>query len=183
MLGLTVATLVGNAGRHLVRPGPRAGASPSPLVGVIGLLTVLLIWQFLPTDRVQEGASPMRELGAFRRRAGLVHARHRCGRLRRHVLGVHLHRLHGHRGRRHAARSMVRGHHGAVRGRDGASATCSAPGSPTGSSWPRSAASWSVSDRGDVRVCRSRREPGHAVGLRLPRRHAASPSARLSRPA
>jgi DHA1 family inner membrane transport protein len=37
-------------------------------VGFMGALTVLLIWLFLPKDKVQEGASPMRELGAFKRR-------------------------------------------------------------------------------------------------------------------
>ena len=34
----------------------------------MGALTVVLIWLFLPKDKVQEGASPMRELGAFRRK-------------------------------------------------------------------------------------------------------------------
>ncbi len=67
MLGLTVATLVGTPvatwfGQVL------SWRIAFGFVGFIGLLTVLLIWQFLPMDRVKEGASPMRELGAFRRR-------------------------------------------------------------------------------------------------------------------
>jgi DHA1 family inner membrane transport protein len=37
-------------------------------VGFMGALTVVLIWLFLPKDKVQEGASPMRELGAFTRK-------------------------------------------------------------------------------------------------------------------
>ncbi|MBM6596143.1 MFS transporter [Microvirga pudoricolor] len=67
MLGLTVATLIGTPVAtwlgQIVSWRIAFG-----MVGVIGLLTVALIWQFLPMDRVQEGASPMRELGAFKRK-------------------------------------------------------------------------------------------------------------------
>ncbi|MBZ6078131.1 MFS transporter [Microvirga puerhi] len=67
MMGLMIATLIGT---------PLAtwfGQAMSwriafGVVGFLGALTVLLIWLFLPKDKVQEGASPMRELGAFRRR-------------------------------------------------------------------------------------------------------------------
>ena len=44
-----------------------AGATLAALVGGIGLLTVALLWLFQPRDRVEEGASVWRELGAFRR--------------------------------------------------------------------------------------------------------------------
>jgi DHA1 family inner membrane transport protein len=36
-------------------------------VGVIGLVTMALIWYYVPRDEVSEGASFMRELGAFKR--------------------------------------------------------------------------------------------------------------------
>lgn len=36
-------------------------------VGVVGLLTVVLIWFYVPKDSVSEEASFLRELGAFRR--------------------------------------------------------------------------------------------------------------------
>jgi DHA1 family inner membrane transport protein len=67
MLGLTVATLIGTPVAtwfgQVFSWRIAFGA-----VGVMGALTVALIWLFLPKDRVQEGASPMRELGAFKRR-------------------------------------------------------------------------------------------------------------------
>ena len=67
MLGLTVSTLVGT---------PLATFFGQALswrvaflaVGVIGLLTVALIFLYLPRDKVAEGASFTRELGAFRRK-------------------------------------------------------------------------------------------------------------------
>ncbi|MBB3017941.1 DHA1 family inner membrane transport protein [Microvirga lupini] len=67
MLGLTVATLLGTPvatffGQAL------SWRIAFGAVGVMGALTVLLIWLFLPKDKVQEGASPMRELGAFKRK-------------------------------------------------------------------------------------------------------------------
>lgn len=67
MLGLTIATLVGTPlatwfGQDL---GWRAALR---LVGVIGLVTVALIAAVVPQDRVGPGASPLRELGAFRRK-------------------------------------------------------------------------------------------------------------------
>ncbi|WP_371823142.1 MULTISPECIES: MFS transporter [Microvirga] len=67
MMGLTVATLLGTPVAtwfgQILTWRIAFGA-----VGFMGALTVLLIWLFLPKDRVQEGASPMRELGAFRRK-------------------------------------------------------------------------------------------------------------------
>jgi MFS transporter, DHA1 family, inner membrane transport protein len=67
MLGLTVATLLGTPvvtffGQAL------SWRLAFGVVGLMGALTVALIWLFLPKDRVREGASPMRELGAFKRR-------------------------------------------------------------------------------------------------------------------
>jgi MFS transporter, DHA1 family, inner membrane transport protein len=67
MLGLTVATLIGTPvatwfGQIM------SWRVAFTAVGVMGALTVLLIWIFLPKDKVQEGASPMRELGAFKRK-------------------------------------------------------------------------------------------------------------------
>ncbi|MET3854068.1 MFS transporter [Rhizobium sp. OAE497] len=66
MLGLTIATLLGT---------PLATFFGQSLdwriafttVGVIGLVTVALIWTYVPRDQVEEGASFMRELGAFKR--------------------------------------------------------------------------------------------------------------------
>ncbi|MBX5202727.1 MFS transporter [Rhizobium sp. NZLR1] len=66
MLGLTVATLLG---------APLTTFFGQSLdwqiaffsVGVLGLLTVALIWFYVPKDRVSEEASFLRELGAFRR--------------------------------------------------------------------------------------------------------------------
>jgi DHA1 family inner membrane transport protein len=67
MLGLTVATLLGTPlatwfGQIL------SWRIAFGAVGFMGALTAVLIWLFLPRDQVQEGASPMRELGAFRRK-------------------------------------------------------------------------------------------------------------------
>ena len=66
-MGLTVATLLGTPvatwfGQAL------SWRIAFGAVGFMGALTVVLIWLFLPKDKVQEGASPMRELGAFRRK-------------------------------------------------------------------------------------------------------------------
>ncbi|WP_404293870.1 MFS transporter [Microvirga sp. RSM25] len=65
MMGLTVATLLGTPVAtwfgQILSWRIAFGA-----VGFMGALTVVLIWLFLPKDKVQEGASPMRELGAFR---------------------------------------------------------------------------------------------------------------------
>jgi DHA1 family inner membrane transport protein len=66
MLGLTIATLLGT---------PLATFFGQSLdwrvafttVGVIGVVTVALIWYYVPRDQVAEGASFMRELGAFKR--------------------------------------------------------------------------------------------------------------------
>ncbi|MGR9189243.1 MFS transporter [Rhizobium leguminosarum] len=66
MLGLTLATLLGTPlttffGQSL--DWQVAFFS----VGVLGLLTVALIWFYVPKDRVSEEAGFLRELGAFRR--------------------------------------------------------------------------------------------------------------------
>ncbi|CUX26036.1 MFS transporter [Agrobacterium sp. TS43] len=66
MLGLTIATLLGTPlatffGQLL------SWRAAFMLVGGIALLTVALLWFFQPRDRVEEGASVWRELGAFRR--------------------------------------------------------------------------------------------------------------------
>jgi DHA1 family inner membrane transport protein len=66
MLGLTVATLLGTPlatfmGQLL------SWRAAFFLVGGIGALTVALLWYFQPRDKVMEGASIQRELGAFGR--------------------------------------------------------------------------------------------------------------------
>jgi DHA1 family inner membrane transport protein len=67
MMGLTIATLLGTPVAtwfgQILSWRIAFGA-----VGFVGALTVVLIWLFLPKDKVQAGASPMRELGAFRRK-------------------------------------------------------------------------------------------------------------------
>jgi DHA1 family inner membrane transport protein len=67
MLGLTVATLLGTPVATLFGQ-ILSWRIAFGAVGFMGALTVLLIWLFLPNDKVQEGASPMRELGAFKRK-------------------------------------------------------------------------------------------------------------------
>lgn len=64
MLGLMIANLIGTPvatwfGQSL---GWRAAFA---LVGAIGVLTVALIWRFVPANRPDAGASLLRELGAF----------------------------------------------------------------------------------------------------------------------
>lgn len=66
MLGLTIATLLGTPlatffGQMF------SWRAAFMMVGGIALLTVALLWFFQPRDKVQEGASIWRELGAFRR--------------------------------------------------------------------------------------------------------------------
>jgi len=66
MLGLTVATLLGvPLAPHSGRPWD--GGQPSPPVGAIGSLAILLIWRFIPAVSADADASPLRELGALRR--------------------------------------------------------------------------------------------------------------------
>jgi DHA1 family inner membrane transport protein len=67
MLGLTVATLLGTPVATWFGQA-FSWRIAFGAVGFMGALTVALIWLFLPKDKVQEGASPMRELGAFRRK-------------------------------------------------------------------------------------------------------------------
>lgn len=67
MLGLTIATIVGvplanGIGQVL---GWRWGFG---IVALLALLTMALIFAYAPRDRVVPGASPLRELGALRRR-------------------------------------------------------------------------------------------------------------------
>ena len=66
MLGLTVATLLGtplatSLGQFL------GWRSLFVFVGAIAALTAMLLWLVLPRDKVQEGASALRELGALSR--------------------------------------------------------------------------------------------------------------------
>ncbi|WP_434729966.1 MFS transporter [Rhizobium binae] len=66
MLGLTIATLLGTPVTTLF--GQSLDWQVAFLsVGIVGLLTVALIWFHVPKDRVSEEASFLRELGAFRR--------------------------------------------------------------------------------------------------------------------
>ncbi len=67
MLGLTSATVLGvplanGIGQAL---GWRWGFG---VVGLLAMLTVILVWLFVPHDKPQPGASPLRELGAFKRK-------------------------------------------------------------------------------------------------------------------
>ena len=66
MLGLTIATLLGTPLATFLGQ-IMSWRAAFMLVGGIGFLTVLLLWLFQPRDKVQEGASVWRELGAFRR--------------------------------------------------------------------------------------------------------------------
>ncbi len=66
LIGLTIATVVGVPvatwiGQAL---GWRSGFG---IVGVLAVLTVALIWRFVPRDPPVEGASMLRELGALKR--------------------------------------------------------------------------------------------------------------------
>ncbi|MCM2395299.1 MFS transporter [Rhizobium sp. S95] len=66
MLGLTIATLIGTPIATFI--GQQMNwRSAFFMVGAIGALTVLLIALYLPKDKVAEGASVRRELGAFAR--------------------------------------------------------------------------------------------------------------------
>ncbi|SMD11195.1 MFS transporter [Rhizobium sp. RU36D] len=66
MLGLTIATLIGTPVATFLGQ-IMSWRAAFGLVGGIGMLTVLLIALYLPQDKVQEGASIRRELGAFTR--------------------------------------------------------------------------------------------------------------------
>jgi len=66
MLGLTVATLLGTPLATVFGQSLNWRLAFT-IVGIIGLLTVALIWYYVPRDRVAEGASFKRELGAFKR--------------------------------------------------------------------------------------------------------------------
>lgn len=67
MLGLTLATLLGSPLATWI--GQLMGwRAAFVMVGVIGALTALLVMLWLPRDKVEEGASPLRELGALKRK-------------------------------------------------------------------------------------------------------------------
>lgn len=66
MLGLTIATLLGTPIATFIGQ-MLSWRAAFLMVGVIGLLTVALLWFFQPQDAVQEGASIRRELGALQR--------------------------------------------------------------------------------------------------------------------
>ena len=66
MLGLTIATLIGTPIATFIGQ-QMSWRSAFFMVGAIGALTVLLIALYLPKDKVAEGASVRRELGAFGR--------------------------------------------------------------------------------------------------------------------
>lgn len=67
MLGLTIATILGVPMANWLGQalGWRWGFG---VVAVLALLTVLLVFLFAPRDALQPGASPLRELGALKRR-------------------------------------------------------------------------------------------------------------------
>lgn len=66
MLGLTVATVLGVPAANWLGQalGWRWGFA---VVAALGLLTMLLVALYVPRDRVEAGASPLRELGALKR--------------------------------------------------------------------------------------------------------------------
>ncbi|KAA1177975.1 MFS transporter [Rhizobium tropici] len=66
MLGLTIATLIGTPIATFLGQLLNWRAA-FMMVGAIGLTTMLLIALFLPKDKVEEGASITRELGALKR--------------------------------------------------------------------------------------------------------------------
>jgi DHA1 family inner membrane transport protein len=67
MLGLTVATIIGVPFANWMGQalGWRWGFG---IVALLALLTMALVYAFAPRDTVQPGASPLRELGALKRR-------------------------------------------------------------------------------------------------------------------
>ncbi|KRE17715.1 MFS transporter [Bosea sp. Root381] len=67
MLGLTVATIIGVPFANWMGQalGWRWGFG---IVALLALVTVLLVFAYAPRDKVQPGASPLRELGALGRR-------------------------------------------------------------------------------------------------------------------
>ncbi|AMJ63400.1 MFS transporter [Bosea sp. PAMC 26642] len=67
MLGLTIATILGVPAANLTGQalGWRWGFG---ITAVLALVTVLLVWRYAPRDVLQPGASPLRELGALKRR-------------------------------------------------------------------------------------------------------------------
>jgi DHA1 family inner membrane transport protein len=67
MLGLTIATILGVPAANWTGQalGWRWGFA---IVAVLAQLTVLLVWLYAPRDRLEPGASPLRELGALKRR-------------------------------------------------------------------------------------------------------------------
>ncbi len=66
MLGLTIATLIGTPIATFLGQ-IMSWRAAFGMVGGIGVLTVILIALYLPQDKVEEGASIRRELGAFGR--------------------------------------------------------------------------------------------------------------------
>jgi DHA1 family inner membrane transport protein len=66
MLGLTIATLLGTPVATVFGQSLDWRVAFSS-VGIIGLVTMALIWFYVPRDQVAEGASFRRELGAFKR--------------------------------------------------------------------------------------------------------------------
>ncbi|WP_245459081.1 MULTISPECIES: MFS transporter [unclassified Rhizobium] len=66
MLGLTIATLIGTPIATFLGQMLEWRAA-FMMVGGVGLVTMLLIALFLPRDKVEEGASITRELGALKR--------------------------------------------------------------------------------------------------------------------
>ena len=66
MLGLTIATLIGTPIATFLGQMLEWRAA-FMMVGAVGLVTMLLIALFLPKDKVEEGASITRELGALKR--------------------------------------------------------------------------------------------------------------------
>lgn len=66
MLGLTIATLVGTPIATFLGQ-VMSWRTAFLMVGIVGMLTVTLLWVFQPQDHVQPGASIKRELSALQR--------------------------------------------------------------------------------------------------------------------
>jgi len=67
MLGLTIATVIGVPAATALGQivGWRWGFA---IVALLALITAVLVWRFAPRDRPDPSASPLRELGALKRR-------------------------------------------------------------------------------------------------------------------
>ena len=91
LIGLTVANVIGVPLTTML--GQQIGwQAPYWVVGVIGAVTVLAVWRWVPCRGTAGSASMLGELGRAQAAAGLVRPADRGGRVRRHVRDLRLHR-------------------------------------------------------------------------------------------